>query len=212
MQYKMEKPVHGENGTVKYQCTIDWRNGSFLVDEPLTAGGQDLGPDPYTLMLASLASCTMITLRMYIERKNWNVPRIIVNANLWQEKVEDRTKTTMDRDIAFPGAELDTTQKNRLLEIAKNCPISKLLEGETIVRSFVLHEEDIEEKIKYSNDDITVLWKPSFCKHAARCVSQLPTVFDVKARPWINPHGATTEQIIEQVNRCPTGALTYIRK
>ena len=43
-------------------------------------------------------------------------------------------------------------------------------------------------------------------------VSQLPEVFDVKARPWINIEGAATERIIEQVNRCPTGALTYLKK
>lgn len=212
MQYKLDKPVHGENGVEKYQCTIEWRNGSFIADEPVKSGGKDLGPDPYTLLLSSLASCTMITLRMYVERKGWNVPHIIVNTNLWQEKKEEVMKTIIDRDLQFPGAELDAVQKDRLLEIAKACPISKILEGQINVRSFVLHEEDIEEKIKYSNNDITVLWKPSFCKHSARCVSQLPEVFDVKARPWINIEGAATERIIEQVNRCPTGALTYLKK
>lgn len=97
------------------------------------------------------------------------------------------------------------------MEIAQNCPISKILEGDTTVRSFVRHEEPVEQTIKYANDDITVLWKPSFCRHAARCVSQLPTVFDVKAKPWIDANGAASDMIIEQVNRCPTGALSYIK-
>lgn len=211
MQYKMENPVVGENGIEKYQCKITWRNGTFIADEPVKSGGKDLGPDPYTLLLSSLASCTMITLRMYIERKGWIVPEIMVKANLWQEKKEEITKTIIDRDITFPGAELDTKQKDRLMEIAQNCPISKILEGDIKVRSFVRHDEPVEQTIKYANDDITVLWKPSFCKHAARCVTQLPSVFDIKAKPWTNAYGAPSDMIIEQVQRCPTGALSYIK-
>lgn len=86
MQYKMEQPVVGENGIEKYLCKITWRNGTFIADEPIKSGGKDLGPDPFTLLLSSLASCTLITLRMYIERKGWNVPEITVKTNLWQEK------------------------------------------------------------------------------------------------------------------------------
>ena len=70
MEYKLEKPVHGSIGLTKYQCTIEWRNGQFIVDEPKNAGGRDTGPDPFTLLLSSLASCTLITLRMYIHRKD----------------------------------------------------------------------------------------------------------------------------------------------
>ncbi|MCK7555880.1 hypothetical protein MKQ70_12975 [Chitinophaga sedimenti] len=46
MQYKLDKPVHGENGVEKYQCTIEWRNGSFIADEPVKSGGKDRGPIP----------------------------------------------------------------------------------------------------------------------------------------------------------------------
>ena len=69
MKYKLEKPVQGTIGNEKYQCTIEWRNGKFISDEPETIGGKDSGPDPYTLLLSSLASCKLITLRMYIDRK-----------------------------------------------------------------------------------------------------------------------------------------------
>ncbi|MDR2907103.1 MAG: (4Fe-4S)-binding protein [Bacteroidales bacterium] len=62
---------------------------------------------------------------------------------------------------------------------------------------------------KYSNGDITITWKPSLCSHATFCWNELPEVFDFKKRPWINPQGATTEQIIAQVKRCPSGALSY---
>lgn len=85
VKYKFDKPVHGSIGNEKYQCTIEWRNGKFIADEPVTSGGKDSGPDPYTLLLSSLASCTLVTMRMYIDRKGWQVPEIAVNANMYQE-------------------------------------------------------------------------------------------------------------------------------
>lgn len=63
----------------------------------------------------------------------------------------------------------------------------------------------------YSNGEITVHWKPEKCIHAAKCVMTLPGVFNVKNRPWVDIHGAETERIIETVNLCPSGALTYSR-
>lgn len=209
MEYKFKNPVHGAIGLAKYQCTIEWRNGQFIADEPESNGGQDAGPDPYTLLLSSLASCTLITLRMYIDRKGWNIPNIIVNVNLFQAKENDVLITFIDRDISFPEP-VELEQKDRLMEIARNCPISKVLEGNMKVRTFVYKEEDIDKKISYPNDDISVVWKPEFCKHSGRCVTQLPTVFNLKAKPWINTKGADTQTIIDQVNKCPTGALSFV--
>ncbi|GAB2814596.1 (4Fe-4S)-binding protein [Ferruginibacter profundus] len=208
MQYKLEKPVHGTIGTKKYQCNIEWRNGKFIADEPVKSGGEDTGPDPFTLLLSSLASCTLVTLRMYIERKGWEIPAIAVNTNLFQSRQGEELLTFIDRDISFPGAEVSAEQKNRLAEIAQACPVSKILEGNTKVRTYVYHEEEVDKKIKYANDDITVVWKPELCKHSGRCVTQLPQVFDLKAHPWINAKGADTPTIIDQVNKCPTGALS----
>lgn len=208
MKYKLEKPVHGTIGTEKYRITIEWRNGTFIADEPVTAGGKDTGPDPYTQLMSSLASCTLATLRMYIDRKGWDVPQIAVNVNFYQEKENDRTVTIIDKDISFISP-LTEEQRGRLMEIAKACPVSKILEGEIQLRSFLFREEDVEKKIHYSNGEVTIVWKPEFCKHSARCVSQLPEVFDVKAKPWINAQGAATEQIVAQVKKCPSGALRY---
>ncbi|MGC4099933.1 (4Fe-4S)-binding protein [Ferruginibacter sp.] len=209
MQYKLEKPVSGTIGTVKYQCTIQWRNGTFIADEPVKTGGLDTGPDPFTLLLASLVSCTLATLRMYIDRKQWDIPNIAVSANMFQTKQGEELQTFLDRDISFPGVEVSAEQKDRLAEIAANCPVSKILEGNTKVRTYVYHEEDVDKKIKYSNgDDITVVWKPELCKHSGRCVTQLPQVFNLKAHPWVNANGADSQTIIDQVNKCPTGALS----
>jgi uncharacterized Fe-S cluster protein YjdI len=71
-------------------------------------------------------------------------------------------------------------------------------------------EKDLSKQ--YSNGDITIVWKPSLCCHSKRCwngTEGLPSVFDPKAKPWINMSGAATEKIIEQVKKCPSGALSY---
>jgi uncharacterized Fe-S cluster protein YjdI len=62
---------------------------------------------------------------------------------------------------------------------------------------------------EYSNGEVTIVWQNALCVHSGNCVRGLPAVFDNHASPWIRPEGATTESIIEQVKRCPSGALTY---
>jgi putative redox protein len=138
MHYKFEKPVAGTIGTGKYQCTIEWRNGVFTADEPEITGGGDQGPDPNTLFLSSVISCTLVTLRMYIDRKGWDVPVISVKANLFQTVQDEKLTTVIDKEISFPGpAPLDPEKKDRLLEISDHCPVSKMLEGEIRLRTVV---------------------------------------------------------------------------
>jgi putative redox protein len=211
MKYKMEKPVHGTIGAVKYSTSIEWRNGVITADEPVNSGGLDTGPDPYTLLLASLASCTLITLRMYIDRKEWDIPSITVDVNMFQYPKDGNKVTVFDRDIKF-GITVSKEQRERLTEIARACPISKIVIGEVDVRTYVYNEDETEKQIKYSNEDITVIWKPQVCQHSGRCVTQLSSVFNKDTHPWINMTGGATAEIIQQVNKCPTGALTYIDK
>lgn len=64
------------------------------------------------------------------------------------------------------------------------------------------------ETHEYTNGEITILWKPHLCSHSGVCVKTLPEVYNPKARPWIKPHHATTAQLINQVNKCPSGALS----
>lgn len=62
---------------------------------------------------------------------------------------------------------------------------------------------------EYSNGEVTVVWKPNLCMHSEICFNGLPEVFNPKARPWINAEGASTKRIVEQVKKCPSGALSY---
>lgn len=64
---------------------------------------------------------------------------------------------------------------------------------------------------KYSNEDITVVWKPHVCIHSTICFKGLPGVFDRKRKPWIMMDQGTTEEIISQIEKCPSGALSYIK-
>ncbi|WP_075352426.1 (4Fe-4S)-binding protein [Algoriphagus marinus] len=65
---------------------------------------------------------------------------------------------------------------------------------------------------EYSNGEVTITWEASKCTHSGNCVRGLPFVFDTKKRPWINVHGATTEEMVKQVQKCPSGALGYYFK
>lgn len=68
-----------------------------------------------------------------------------------------------------------------------------------------------EKAIHYTNGEITVVWKPQICQHTGICARGLPDVFKPKEKRWIQTEGATTEEIINQVNQCPSGALSYFQ-
>jgi uncharacterized Fe-S cluster protein YjdI len=65
---------------------------------------------------------------------------------------------------------------------------------------------------KYTNGEVTIVWKPEQCIHSRICWSHatgLPEVFNPAERPWIKPEAASTERLIEQVKKCPSGALSF---
>jgi len=207
MEYLLEHDIKAKIGLEKYKCVVEWRNGKFIADEPVKSGGKDLGPDPYSLLLSSLAACTLATLRMYIDRKGWDIAEIAVAVNMYQEKKNETVITIIDRQLKF-FTPIDEEKRERLLYITKVCPTSKILEGEIQLRNFVYNENETANTHFYKNDEVTVVWKPELCKHAARCATQLPGVFNPANKPWVNINGASANQIIEQVSRCPTGALS----
>ncbi|HSD08832.1 OsmC family protein [Flavobacterium sp.] len=135
METLLENDIKGTIGIQKYLCTISWRNGKLLMDEPENVGGNDLGPDPFSTLLASLAGCTLSTLRMYIDRKGWDIPEINISLNLSQE-TEGELTTTITRTISFP-ATIDEETKNRLLIIADKCPVSKILKNKVLINTTI---------------------------------------------------------------------------
>lgn len=128
MKYMLETPIKGTIGLQKYKTTIHWRNGVFITDEPEKLGGKDLGPDPYTLLLSSLVGCTLATLRMYIDHKELAISEIEVEANMFFRIENKETIVYIERKLEF-REQLDPKVQQRLLRVAENCPISKLLKG-----------------------------------------------------------------------------------
>lgn len=99
------------------------------TDEPVALGGQGQGPAPFDLYLASLSACTAITLRMYAERKGWDLGEF--SAELRAE-VDDEGHLHVNRVLHATGP-LDDAQWKRLLEVVANTPVTKVMrEGATI--------------------------------------------------------------------------------
>ena len=117
-------------------ATVVEAGGHVLVaDEPIAAGGDDLGPTPYELLLAALGSCTAMTLRLYARRKGWRLERVEIRlshgrrpAGAADDAPLGERIDRIDREIRLDGP-LDAVQRARLLEIAGRCPVHRTLLG-----------------------------------------------------------------------------------
>jgi len=135
MNYSLQKPITASIATEKYKVAIRWRNGVLYADEPVSSGGGDTGPDPFTLLLSSLASCTLSTLRMYIDRKQWQIPEIFIELNMYHNTGNELI-TKIERSISF-NVDIENEQKEKLLLIAKKCPVSKILENKIELNTMI---------------------------------------------------------------------------
>jgi putative redox protein len=109
-------------GKDHYRTELLTSGKTIYADEPEEVGGTDSGPAPGEFLMISLASCTAITLRMYADRKKWDVTKIRVEVA--SQKLEFKMQFT--REISLVG-NLDEDQRQRLLQIANSCPVHKTL-------------------------------------------------------------------------------------
>jgi putative redox protein len=119
---------------------------TLIIDEPVTAGGEGAGPDPYALLLAALGSCISMTVHLYARRKGWPVERVTVRLRqnrIHAEDCKECERTTegfvhrIERSVVIDG-DLSEEQQTRLQEIARMCPVHKTLSSEIIIAD--LHE------------------------------------------------------------------------
>ncbi|SDG78448.1 MULTISPECIES: OsmC family protein [unclassified Duganella] len=112
-------------GSDTYTTQIEVGGHALTGDEPARNGGHDAGPAPYDFLLAGLASCTAITLRMYADRKQWPVTAVGVDLHLTH--AEDGSML-IRRTLAISG-EVDAAQKARMSEIAEKTPVTLTLKA-----------------------------------------------------------------------------------
>ncbi len=67
----------------------------------------------------------------------------------------------------------------------------------------------MEHVKEYTNGEVTIVWKQELCAHSGICVRGLPNVFKPKEKPWIHPHTSTTDDLVAQIKKCPSGALSF---
>jgi len=129
--------------SVGFHTDINATGHQFVADEPTKVGGTDVGPSPYELLSAALASCTTMTLKMYATHKKW--PMDSATATVWHEKIHaadcedcasggDAKVDVFERELKIEG-DLSDEQRARLVEIADKCPVHRTLHGEVKVRT-----------------------------------------------------------------------------
>jgi len=128
-------------GFLKQEITAG--SHKFYADEPREVGGSDSGPDPYSLLLAALGACTSMTLQLYARRKQWPLEKVEVSLRHSRVHAEDCQECDakeakierIERYISLAGP-LTDEQKERLLEIAKRCPVHKTLASGISIKDY----------------------------------------------------------------------------
>lgn len=116
-----------------YLAEAKMRNHFAVIDEPVPSGGGDTGPTPVEYLLTAIGGCVAITLRMYAERKGWDVGKITVNVF----QIKENDKTYLSEEISFEK-EVSEEQRKKLLIIAGKCPVAKMVKGETLIESKII--------------------------------------------------------------------------
>jgi putative redox protein len=128
-----------------FTTNIQTKRHSFIADEPSSVGGDDFGPSPYDYLSAGLAACTVMTLKLYAERKGWDLQEVYAYITYSKKHSDDllihvNKPTRIDhlhKRLEFIG-NLDDSQKQRLKEIASKCPVHKTLQNEVIIDTVII--------------------------------------------------------------------------
>lgn len=126
--------VRARIGADRYVSQVEAGSHAFLGDEPEYDGGRDLGPHPKQFVLAGLATCTIITLRMYADRKGWPMEAAEVAVSMESGRANEGWQTLIHVQLALSGP-LSDDQRERLLEIAHKCPVHQMLTHEVRIEA-----------------------------------------------------------------------------
>jgi putative redox protein len=123
--------------TRNYLGEAKMRNHFAIIDEPVDRGGDDNGPTPVEYLLTAIGGCVSMTLRMYAERKKWDVGKIIVNVIQKEQLTPNGVVKSLIEEISFEK-EITEEQRIKLLEMAGKCPVAKMVKGETPITSKII--------------------------------------------------------------------------
>jgi len=123
---KVTATAKATNTGTRYATSLASNEFMLESDEPISVGGANAAPSPGDYLCMSLASCKAITLRMYANRKNWELGNVTVNVNMVKGDLLPSGNTTFFCEVTVTG-NLDDQQRKRLIDIANACPISRLL-------------------------------------------------------------------------------------
>ncbi len=128
-----------ETGQSPYSVAIDVSGHRLTGDEPTDAGGANLGPAPYDLLLAALGECTAMTIRWYALQQKWPLERVEVTLSHDKGGVEGKSVKVdhFVKRIRVIGEALTEDQHRKLVEIAARCPIQRTLEGTPVISTVV---------------------------------------------------------------------------
>ncbi|WP_299118295.1 bifunctional alpha/beta hydrolase/OsmC family protein [uncultured Tenacibaculum sp.] len=128
-----------------FTTTIQSKNHTLIADEPASVGGDDFGPSPYEYLNAGLIACTAMTLKLYAERKKWDLQEVFVYVTHSRKHSDDlgieiekpKYLDHISKKLKFVG-NLDEQQKERLKEIASKCPVHKTLASQVIFNTTII--------------------------------------------------------------------------
>jgi len=123
--------------TKDYLAEAKMRNHYTVLDRPLEKGGGDTGPTPIEYLLSAIAGCVAMTLRVYLENKDWNVGNITVEVSKKEKLTQAGIENVIIEEISFEN-EISEVKKTQLLKVASKCPVVKMIKGETKVTSKII--------------------------------------------------------------------------
>ena len=144
-----------DTGEGQFQVRAQAGGHTFLIDEPVSVGGRGTGPNPFDMLCAALASCTLMTMKLYAERKGWHLNDLRVRVTHHKEPTDPKDQFVCELELGNATEK----QRERLLSIAARCPVHLVLErgsevptairpnehGKLAARPDCLHAQEINE-------------------------------------------------------------------
>src|SRR5699024_2499167 len=131
-----------------FTTTLTAGDHELRTDEPESVeGGKDRGPDPYDYLLMSLGSCTVMTIKMYVRRKDWSIDDVYMELRHSKRHAEDCDNCedpksridTIEKEVIVEG-DLTEEQIDRILDISKKCPVHRTLMSDISIESSITHK------------------------------------------------------------------------